>query len=333
MHNDRQPLISFVVLCYNTQKYVGECIRSILSIATDLSFEIVAIDDCSPDGTYEILKSFDDPRLKLLRNERNLGQEFAIERAMRQTRGEFVARIDSDDRYRPEFLNRTVPILKKYPEVGMVYGDASLIGEVGQEYAPKCDRRHGGKDFKGCELIELLEWNFICAPTIIARREFWIRQLPVPARFAFHDWFFTVGMARETEFYYVDAVIADYRVHADNMHNRTVRDKTEEQSIFWFLDQIYDFDERNAELQARKLRARRRVYGNQYRTLGEKYFGAFMNADARQCYFQAIRNHPAYLLSPGFSRRFAATLLGRDLYERAKSSFKDVVQAFSPGRS
>jgi glycosyltransferase involved in cell wall biosynthesis len=331
MHKDRQPLISFVVLCYKTEKYVGDCIRSILSIVTDLPFEIVAMDDHSPDRTYEVLSSFTDPRLRVFRNERNLGQELSIGRAMNQTRGEFVARIDSDDRYRPEFLNRTIPIFEKYPEVGMVYGDASTIGEAGQQYAPKSDRRHGGKDFKGCELIELLEWNFICAPTIIARRDFWIRRLPVPAHFAFHDWYFTIGMARETEFYYVDAVIADYRVHAGNMHNRTIRDKTEEKSIFWLLEQIYESDESNAELQTRKLRARRRIYGNQYRTLAEKYFGIFMNADARHCYFQAIKNRPAYLLSPAFSRRFAATLVGRNMYERGKALFK--LRAAEPAAS
>jgi glycosyltransferase involved in cell wall biosynthesis len=324
MDNEYQPLISFVVLCYNTENYVADCIWSILRIATDLPFEIVAIDDHSPDNTFEVLRSFTDPRLRIFRNERNLGQEASIGKAMRQTRGEFVARIDSDDRYRPEFLNRTMPIFAKYPEVGMVYGDASTIGEAGQEYAARSDRRHGGRDFKGCELIELLESNFICAPTIIARRELWIRRLPVPAKFAFHDWYFTIGMARETEFYYVDAVIADYRVHAGNMHNRTIRDKTEEKSILWLLERIYASGEGSAPLQAGKMRARRSIYANQYRALADKYFGAFMNADARRCYFQAIGNCPAYLLSPAFSRRFAATLVGRNLYEWAKALFKRI---------
>src|SRR4051812_24966927 len=78
--NEDQPLISFVVLCYNTEKYVSDCIRSILSIATDLPFEIVAMDDHSLDRTYDVLQSFRDPRLRIFRNERNLGQEFSIDR-------------------------------------------------------------------------------------------------------------------------------------------------------------------------------------------------------------------------------------------------------------
>src|ERR1700739_245039 len=98
------PLVSFVVLCYNTERYAVECISSILGLNTEIPFEIIALDDHSPDGTYEVLRSFNDPRIKLLRNEKNLGHALAIERALRETRGDYVARIDSDDRYRPDFL-------------------------------------------------------------------------------------------------------------------------------------------------------------------------------------------------------------------------------------
>jgi len=325
MPNDRQPLVSFVVLCYKTEDFAGDCIRSILELKTDVPFEIVALDDHSPDGTWEVLKSFDDERLRVIRNERNLGHSLAIERAIRETRGKYVARIDSDDRYRPNFLSRTVPILEKYPEVGLVYGDASVIGPAGQEYAPACDGQHHGKDYKGCELIELLASNFVCAPTMIVRREFLLRHLPVPPNLAFSDWYFTVSIARETEFYYVDSVIADYRVHSDNMHSRIVLDKSEERSIFWLLDRVYGSEERTPELQERKLHARRHVYGRHYLTSADKYFGAFMTADARRCYWRGLVRDPAYFFSRGISRRFAATLIGRNTYERVKAICKTFV--------
>jgi glycosyltransferase involved in cell wall biosynthesis len=316
---ESSPLVSFVVLCYNTERYVADCIQSILHLKTDVSFEIIAVDDCSPDGTYEVLQSISDPRIKVFRNVKNLGHARSIEIGLRATRGQFVARIDSDDRYRPEFLTRTLPIFKQYPEVGMVYGDASLIGPAGQEYELRCDAQHGGNDFKGCELIELLQLNFICAPTVIARREGFISPLPVPGHLAFHDWYFTVRMAREAEFYFVASVLADYRVHPGNMHSRTVLDKTEEPSIFWFLDEIYRMEERTPELQLRKLQARRRVYGRHYLTLAEKYFGAHMNQDARRCYLEAFKYYPKYLLSAGVARRFSATLIGRHKYEQIKA--------------
>jgi glycosyltransferase involved in cell wall biosynthesis len=325
MPRDQRPLVSFVVLCYNTERYAGDCISSILNLDTEVPFEIIALDDHSPDATYAVLNSFSDPRLKVLRNEKNLGHALAMERAIRETSGSFLARIDSDDRYRPNFLNRTLPILETYPEVGLVYGDASIIGPTGEEHSPRCDRQHGGKDFKGYELIELLGWNFICAPTIIARREFLLRHLPIPPHLAFSDWYFTVNMARETQFYYVDSVIADYRVHSGNFHATTIQDKSEERSIFWFLDQVYGSEERSAELQDRKLRARRQVYGRHYLTLADKYFGALMDEDARRCYWRGLKGNPAYFLSSGVSRRFAATLMGRNTYERVKAICKACV--------
>src|SRR2546427_530885 len=87
-----------------------------------------------------------------------------------------------------------------------------------QDGSPDSDRQHDGKPFKGCELIDLLQWNFICAPTIIARRECFLRHLPVPSNLSFHDWYFTVKIAQEVEFYFVPSVLADYRVHEGNMH-------------------------------------------------------------------------------------------------------------------
>jgi glycosyltransferase involved in cell wall biosynthesis len=320
--HQHQPVVSFVVLCYNTEPYAGDCIRSILALDTDVPFEIIALDDHSADGTHGVLQSFNDPRLRVIRNEKNMGHALAMEIAIRETSGALLARIDSDDRYRPHFLKRTLPIFEMYREVGMVYGDASMIGPLGQEYAPRCDRQHGGRDFKGCELVDLLEWNFICAPTIIARRDLILRHLPIPPHLAFSDWYFTVSMARETEFYYIDSVIADYRVHPGNMHSRTILDRTEEKSIFWFLDQVYGSRERISALQHQKLLAKRKVYGQHYLTLADKYFGAYMTRDARRCYWEAVKCNPKHLIAAGVARRFSAALLGREMYERVKQLMK-----------
>ena len=199
-----------------------------------------------------------------------------------------------------------------------MYGEAALINDEGKLIAGCSDRQHGGKHFKGCELIELLQENFICAPTIIARRDCFLRQLPVPSHLAFHDWYFTLKMAREVEFYFIPSILAEYRVHAGNLHSKIVLNKTEEPSIVWMLDQVYSSEERTPELQQKKRRAKRRVYGRQYCTLADKYFGAFMNEDARRCYSEAIRQQPQLLWGPGIARRFAATLIGRSFYEHCK---------------
>jgi len=145
MPNRDQPLIGFIGLWYKTENSAGNLYPEHAEVATDPPFEIVAIDDHSPDKTGDMLQSFNEPRLRAFRNERNFGQEFSIKRGMRLTRGESVVRIDSDDRYRPDFLARTMPMFGKYPEVGVVYGDSSFIGDRGRGYTTLCDGRHGGK--------------------------------------------------------------------------------------------------------------------------------------------------------------------------------------------
>jgi hypothetical protein len=129
-------------------------------------------------------------------------------------------------------------------------------------------------------------------------------------------------MARAHDFYYIHTVIAEYRVHAANHHSKIVEDKTEEPSIFLLLDRIYGERETRSDLEESKRQAKGRVYGAQYLTLANKYFGMGLNADARRCYMKAIRNRPAYLLRPAVQRRFAATLIGRDRYEFSKALIK-----------
>jgi glycosyltransferase involved in cell wall biosynthesis len=312
------PLVSFVVLCYRTEPWVGECIASILAQRAPYDFEIVAIDDCSPDGTATVLKSFQDPRMRVIVNEKNMGHAGALTRALRAARGKYIARIDSDDRYLPEFLETVVPILEKHPDVGLVYGDAAIIGPSGERQHPACDRHHGGKDFHGNELVAILEENFICAPTTCGRREAWLDLLPIPEHLAFSDWYFSVNMARKYAFYYANRVIADYRVHPENMHRRTILDRTEEKSIFWMLDTVYSQVEPDPALDAAKRRARKRVYASHYLNLGNKYFGLKMDSDARRCYSRVLRYRATKLLDPVFFRRFLGSNIGHRAYEQGK---------------
>jgi hypothetical protein len=118
-------------------------------------------------------------------------------------------------------------------------------------------------------------------------------------------------MARTNEFYYIDRVLADYRVHSANHHTKVVRDKTEETSVFWLLDKVYAENEDSEDLERAKLQARRRVYAAQYLTLAEKYFGFYMNEDALRCYWNAGRNRPSCLFHFGVLRRCIATAIGR----------------------
>ena len=66
------PKISVIIPMYNVEKYLNFCISSVMG-QTFKDFELILVDDCSTDKTVEVAKKFDDPRIKILRNEKNFG--------------------------------------------------------------------------------------------------------------------------------------------------------------------------------------------------------------------------------------------------------------------
>lgn len=90
------PKVSVIMPVYNTANYLNEAIDSILNQSfTD--FEFIIVDDCSNDGSLEIIKSYKDKRIVLIENEVNKGYVFGLNYAISISKGEFIARMDSDD--------------------------------------------------------------------------------------------------------------------------------------------------------------------------------------------------------------------------------------------
>jgi hypothetical protein len=197
----------------------------------------------------------------------------------------------------------------------------AIINEQGRITQEKVGSDFGNCDRKGNELLRILVKNYICAPTVIARREAWMAAWPVPDGLAFNDWYFNVMLARRHEYYFVNEVLADYRVHSQNHHHKVVLNKSEEPSVLWVLDKVFSEVEADPVLERAKRAAESRIYASQYLDFAEKYFGVNYNADARRCYWEALRRRPQWLFRPGVARHFAGTLMGRGCYEQVKRLF------------
>ncbi len=322
MSSGPDPLVSFVVPSYNYARYLPDCIDGIFSQEGDFAFELIAIDDASSDNSVEILQRYaQDPRMRIIVHERNQGHVKTVNEGLALARGQFVARIDSDDRYRPCFLRTLLPKFD-HPQVGFVYGDAAIMDPSGTVTTPSVDRHHHGCDFEGNELLDLLRENYICAPTGIARRNAWHEAMPIPAHLAFNDWYFNLMMARRYDFCYVNTVVADYRVHPANHHSRIIADKSEEPSIRHVLDYIFSEQEATPALEARKQGFKGRAYAAQYLTLANKYFGYQLLPDARRCYLTALRYSLPEALSLRTLRLLLATYLSPDAYAALKRPLK-----------
>lgn len=307
------PELSIIVNAYNTERYIAACLRSIFTLEEAPTMEVIVIDDCSTDGTEQVVRSFDDPRLIYLRNEVNLNAAASVNIAMARARGRYIARIDSDDEYCPQYLKRTLPVLRENPNVGLVYGDVAFMDEDGRFNGGTAEvaSRRQGRPAITRELVPLMYDNFIPAATMIARREAWGDVLPVPAGRNFCDWYWTLNMARKWDFAFVDEVLANYRLHPGNMHKDMIRQKYGETITFLNLEEIFakeNFGPSHGRLKAE-------VFARQYRMLGVKYFGFGMLKDARRCLGAAMCHDPKLLLTNfELPRLWLATLLSPRLY-------------------
>jgi glycosyltransferase involved in cell wall biosynthesis len=112
--------VSVIIPTYNGAKFLGETIQSVLS-QTYPNFELVMVNDASPDNTSEIVAQFNDPRIKYLVHEVNKGQDEARLLAIRESSGEILALLDHDDLFHPEKLESHVKLLEKNPDIGFTY--------------------------------------------------------------------------------------------------------------------------------------------------------------------------------------------------------------------
>jgi glycosyltransferase involved in cell wall biosynthesis len=186
---NRAPNVSFVVLCYKLAHLLSECVNSILS-QTYGDFEVLIMDDCSPDNTDEVAKSFRDPRVKYVRNDKNLGFLRNENEGVRLSRGKYVWIISADDYLRKDYiLQRYVELMEKHSNVGFSFcSGVSVKGgrETGVlEYSRyrRQDGIVGGHAF----LRKLLHRNFVLAPSVMARRECYEKISLYPIELAWAD--------------------------------------------------------------------------------------------------------------------------------------------------
>jgi glycosyltransferase involved in cell wall biosynthesis len=122
------PKISVIMSCYNHDKFVGETIESVLNQSFK-DFEFLIIDDNSTDKTYDIVNSFNDPRIKAFRNEKNFGMVFNTNSLIKKSNGEYIAIINSDDSWLPEKLQKQLDFLENNVDYGACFTLANIIDE------------------------------------------------------------------------------------------------------------------------------------------------------------------------------------------------------------
>lgn len=149
----QKPLISFCLPTYNRNEWVGQCIQSLLD-QTVKEIEVVVVDDCSTDGTRELLEALEqsDKRLRVIYNSQNQGAGRSRNIAMKAARADIIAVCDSDDVYPEDRAEVTLRWFEEHPESELVnfpyirigYFDEQLEMFYGAEFDHDAFKKDGG---------------------------------------------------------------------------------------------------------------------------------------------------------------------------------------------
>ncbi|MEA2112498.1 MAG: glycosyltransferase [Patescibacteria group bacterium] len=129
----KNPKVTVIMPVYNSEKYLRKAIESILN-QTFTDFEFLIINDGSTDSSEEIIKSYDDPRIKFINNQKNIGVAKSSNIGLNSARGEYIAKMDSDDISLPKRLEIQVNFMDKNYKVGAIGGWVKIIGKKFKKY-------------------------------------------------------------------------------------------------------------------------------------------------------------------------------------------------------
>ncbi|BAI79877.1 glycosyl transferase [Deferribacter desulfuricans SSM1] len=125
-------LISIITPSYNSEKFISETIKSVLT-QTYQYWEMIIVDDCSPDNSNKIIEKFcrKDNRIKLIKLERNSGPAIARNRGIQEARGRYIAFLDADDLWKPDKLEKQLNFMAEN-KLSFTYSSYDLIDEDGR---------------------------------------------------------------------------------------------------------------------------------------------------------------------------------------------------------
>lgn len=132
-----QPLVSVIIPLYNAERYIEQCIRSVLN-QTWPNIELIVVDDGSTDNSYAIVKRFEDENVKILR-QANQGASAAKQNGLNNAKGQYIQYLDADDLLDRDKINRQVFALLKEPNKIAVCKTVHFFGDDVENYIEEED--------------------------------------------------------------------------------------------------------------------------------------------------------------------------------------------------
>ncbi len=263
------PLVSVIIPCYNSGTYLPEALASVEAYQGSYAYEIIIINDGSTDAyTLEYLRELETRGYSILHQE-NKGAAAARNTGVRAAQGKYLLLLDSDNRIRPAYLEKGIPVLESRPDVGVVYGNAHFFGDT---------TRKGFKAavFDGSQLFisNALDMCTLVRKTVWEQVGGLDEQIP-----GCEDWEFWIRVTQtDWQFFHISETLFDYRIRSGSLSDFTNLETD---------DRIYAY-----------------IYAKHARTIREQYQ---MNRKKARLYDKAIEQPFRYFFKFIFNKYFKKT--------------------------
>lgn len=203
------PKLSVLMPVYNAEKFLAEAIESILT-QTFTDFEFLIIDDGSTDSSLSIIRSYTDPRIRLVQNEQNLGISATLNKGIELAASDLIARMDADDISHPDRLEKQYYFSQNHPDGALYTCWTHTITE---------DKRSIKKETFNPRYYYYNQ-TFECwvyHPTMLYRRQAVKAVGSYAVRYA-EDWELIWQLTRSYKHYHQPEVLLDYRITSQSLH-------------------------------------------------------------------------------------------------------------------
>lgn len=295
-------LVSILIPSYNHAPFVAQAIESALN-QTHPNIEVIVVDDGSTDDTRAVLSAFEGhDRVRVFLNDENRGHNWTLNKAIDESRGEFVSFLASDDWYLPE---KTALQLARFaacgPRVGLVYGRGGrYFTSTGKTVLTEVPHQRGDV------VAAMVRQQFVYPITPLIRRSVFDQVRFNPERRIDGESIY-LWIAIYYEFDFVEDVVAIMRDHPGNLGKKHAE-------VYDALLVVFDELFANPDLPPEVARTMPRKFADLHRTKGLQFvFDSMDFAAGRKALLRALRTRPALALQPKIIVSLAITCLPEKL--------------------
>ncbi len=216
-----KALVSVCINVYNAEKYITKTIESVIN-QTYKNLQIIVIDDCSTDNTYNIVKSIDDPRIEVYKLPFNCHISNACNEGFKYVKGEYVAHLDADDLWTPDKIEKQVSFLENNKNYGACFTHAEIIDDNGDIAGEDQDFLRNVYAFDNCSQAQMLRYfydnaNRLCHPSSLIKTEI-INKVGKhdTSMLYLHDFDYWMRLLTVTHLYVIPERLTLVRRHEDN---------------------------------------------------------------------------------------------------------------------